>query len=84
MVEAVIVLEVGWQDFQSLAHMPTPPTTALTLLSHVSNLHGGWSVRSSRWSVDSHTGWDPHVERHSVPPRAPVMALLWFVHAASR
>ena len=38
-VGAVIILGVGWQDCQSLSHMPTPPMTSFTLLSHVSNLH---------------------------------------------
>ena len=33
----LLPLGVGWQDCQSLSHMPTPPTTTFTLLSHVSN-----------------------------------------------
>ena len=32
-------LGVGWQDCQSLAHMPTPPTTSFTPPSHISNFH---------------------------------------------
>ena len=48
-------LGVGWQDYQSLSHMPTPPTTAFTLLSHVSNFHD-YGLLLSRLVFNLHDG----------------------------
>ena len=75
----LLSLGVGWQDCQSLAHAPTPPTTAFTPLSNDSSLP--WYVGFSRFSVNPHAGfglWMSHVEMSSASSCAPSFCL--FAH----
>ena len=59
----LMFLGVGWQDYQSFSHMPTPPTTAFTPLSHDSILP--WSVGASRLSVRPHAGIPSAAHSHA-------------------